>query len=398
MTNSNKSRFDYPLKVLVVEDNEVDKKVIESMLNDPTSSISYIKLTNTLNSALKILKESKFDAVVLDLNLPDSKGVGTLEKLNKRFPEIAIIVNTGAYEDELGLQTLTLGAQDFLVKGRYTSYVLNKVLHYCLERKRAEVELKRAYAQLKETQGQLVQAEKMKVVGGLASGIAHEVKNPLSTILYGVTYLIQQLKSPSRDVETVLTNIKEATNKANNIITGLLDFASLSKVDREKADLNHVIERALALASHLISKNKINVVKKYQTTLPKINIDVNRIEQVLINLILNSVYAMPKGGKIVLISKSEILNENMPEIPLEDRDKFEPGDEVAVISIEDSGCGLSQEVSKQLFDPFFTTRRAKGGTGLGLSVSKNIMAIHEGSISVKNKKTGGAIAKIILKI
>ncbi len=397
MNEMKPTSFKYPLKVLVVEDNEVDKKVIESMLKDPASSVSLLKITNNLSSAFKMLKEFAFDVIVLDLNLPDSKGVETLVKVNDKYPNIAIIVNTGAYEDELGLKTLSLGAQDFLVKGRYSSYVLNKVLHYCIERKRAEVEIKTAYEKLKETQARLIQSEKLKVVGGLASGIAHEVKNPLATILYGTTYLIEQLKVDDEKINLALSNIKEATLKANNIITDLLDFASMTKLNKQKASLNDILERSLKLINHAIEKNRITIIKNYDVDLPKINLDINRVEQVVINLILNAVYASPKGNEINIKTEFKELSEQLSEIPAEYKSKYKPGQKVVLVSIIDNGPGIPDEVAKQIFDPFFTTRRAKGGTGLGLSVSKNIMDIHKGIISIKNKKPTGAIAKLIFK-
>ena len=141
------------------------------------------------------------------------------------------MVNTGAYQEDIGLDTLSIGAQDFLVKGKYDSYVLIKSLHYAVERKRIELELKRAYQKIKEAQFQLIQAEKLKVVGGLASGVAHEVKNPLSTLLYGVTYLSKSLSEKDSKIESVLANMKEAINRANDIVTDLLNFSSLASMD-----------------------------------------------------------------------------------------------------------------------------------------------------------------------
>jgi len=203
--------------------------MIVAMLTESADYTSFVKSTNNLKGALKLLDEHEFDVVMLDLNLPDSKGFETLSELNKYFPDITIVVNTGAYEDDLGLRTLSFGAQDFLIKGKYNAYVLNKVLHYSMERKRLELELKDAYAKLKEAQSQLIQTEKMKVVGSLASGVAHEVKNPLATILYGAAYLSDHLKMDDDKVKSVVENIKEATHRANDIITDLLDFSSISR-------------------------------------------------------------------------------------------------------------------------------------------------------------------------
>ena len=388
--------FTKPLRVLVVEDNQVDRKILESMLTESAAFTSLVKSTDRLATALKFLEEMDFEVVVLDLNLPDSQGEETIIKLRNAFPLVAIVVNTGAYEDDLGLQTLSIGAQDFLIKGKYSSYALNKVLHFALERKRLEMELRDAYARLKDTQSQLIESEKMKVIGSLASGIAHEVKNPLATILYGVTYLIENLKTQDEKVKLVLDNIKEATHRANDIITDLLDFASLGKLNRKALSLNEIIEKSLTLTNHHIEKGKIKLIKQLEGSIPSIHLDENRIEQVIMNLILNAVYAMPDGGILKIktyntkLTRNQILSEVISE-------GWKHGQNVVVVEVEDSGCGIPQDKLNKVFDPFYTTRRGTGGVGLGLTVSRNIMDMHDGKIILANNEKQGAKAILVFK-
>ncbi len=288
------------LDVIIVEDNQVDIRILESMLMDPPAIAKNLHIANSLKAAIEILEENRIEIAILDLNLPDTSGIDTLIKINKRFPELTIVVNTGAYEDELGLEAISLGAQDFLLKGKYNAYVLNKVLRYCLERKRLEIELKQAYGDLKETQNKLFQSEKMEVVGGLASGVAHEVKNPLATILYGITYLKNNVKMNDDNYNLVIKNIKEATDRANDIITGLLDFASLDVINSTESNIVDVVENSLSLVNYQIIKSVITVSKEFENSLPMLMIDTNRIEQVFVNILLNAIASMGKNGKIVI--------------------------------------------------------------------------------------------------
>ncbi|MCK5179957.1 MAG: response regulator, partial [Candidatus Omnitrophica bacterium] len=298
------------LKVLVVEDNLIDRRILESMLLEASDSTSLLKSSDSLAGALQLMSQYTFDVVILDLNLPDSHGEETLLKLNRQYPSVAVVINTGAYEDEVGLETLSFGAQDFLIKGKYNAYILNKALYYAVERKRVESELVNAYRKVKEAQDQLIQSEKMKIVGGLASGVAHEVKNPLATLLYGVTYLSQSFSEVDPNVDSVFENMKQAINKANDIVTDLLNFASLTSLEKKKEHLDAIIKRALSLVRHEFSRNHISVVKKIEKSLPEVMVDKNRIEQVLVNLILNAVHAMPEGGDIMVKAYSRTLSED----------------------------------------------------------------------------------------
>lgn len=394
MNETKTAQLSEPLRILVVEDSQLDRKMIESMLKESPAIASYIFLATNLSEALNILDYNQFHVVILDLDLPDSKGLESLKSIHEKSPDIPIVVNTGAYEDDLGLQTLSHGAQDFLVKGKYNVAILKKVLYYAIERKRLEIELKATMQKLKSTQSQLIQAEKMKIVGSLASGVAHEVRNPLATILYGVNYLKDSLKDKGEKVDSVLDNITEAANKANEIVVDLLNFSSLQKFNFEQENLNQVAEDALSLVNHSLERHNIEVVRDFSAKIPKIKIDGNRVQQVLVNLILNAVHAMGEGGEIHLKTSTAKVSKDMHEVP---GNGFKPGEEIVILDVEDSGKGVPEDKLTEIFEPFYTTNRSSGGVGLGLPVSQNIMEMHGGHLSIQNRKEGGARATVIFK-
>ncbi|OGX23899.1 MAG: hypothetical protein A3D10_04275 [Omnitrophica WOR_2 bacterium RIFCSPHIGHO2_02_FULL_48_11] len=390
MQNTQKPIFGNPLTILVVEDNVVDRKVLEKMISESSENHHRIKTAGSFKTACEILEKNGVDVVVLDLNLPDSEGMTTLTELNERFPKAAIVVNTGAYEDDVGLKTMGMGAQDFIVKGKYQAYGVNKAIYYARERKRFELELQEAYERLQETQSQLIQAEKMNVVGRLASGVAHEVKNPLATILFGVTYLSEKLNYNDEKISLTLKSLRESANRANEIITDLLDFASLSRLNKKEENINVIIEKAIELISYQITKQKIKLVKEFASPSLLATLDRNRVEQVLVNLFLNAVQAMSQGGELKIKTSLQVSDEKNKDFPA--------GTKVAVVEVEDAGCGIPEENLNKIFDPFFTTKRAVGGVGLGLAVARNIAQMHQGKLSVSNRPQGGVKAILSLKV
>ena len=387
------------LFVLVVENNQVDSRMLKGMLEKTTYGSFKLDCCSCLAEAYQHLEKSAYDVVLLDLNLKDSRGLDTLERIHHRFPHLPIVINTGAYEDNLGLKAITSGAQDYLIKGKYLPYGLSKALYYAVERKKAEQDLKAAYNYLRETQAQLIQAEKINVIGGLASGVAHEVKNPLATIIYGIEFLYTKFEdTDDPQIQITLKAIHEAAVKANRIIKDLLDFASLSALQKRAEDINAVIDHALTLIHHQCEKFSITIYKEYAPSLPEISIDRNRIEQVILDLTLNAIQSMPGGGTLKICTAKKLFSSDDDGCPAPQVYPFEVGDPVLIVDIMDSGEGIKPEYLTKIFDPFFTTKRAAGGVGLGLSIARTIMHNHQGLISIGNMKEGGARARLIFKV
>jgi len=244
------------------------------------------------------------------------------------------------------------------------------------ERKRAEEEVKRAYAQLKQTQAQLIQAEKAEIIGRLATGVAHEVKNPLTIIMQGIDFLSANVPLDKASVSLTLKQMNDAVMRADNITKGLLSFSRAGEIKKMPQHLSSIIEDSLLFVKNLVDKYHIKVIKELGEDIPSLNLDKSRMEQVFLNLFLNAIDAMPGGGLI----KVRTYHEER----VEEKVKHGAGETTVIAEIEDAGTGIPAEIMDKIFDPFFTTKREKGGTGLGLSIVKNIMEMHNGKIKIEN--------------
>ncbi|TAM42411.1 GAF domain-containing protein, partial [bacterium] len=169
--------------------------------------------------------------------------------------------------------------KDFLVS-------IANVLAGVIERKKMDESLKAAYIRLQETQSQLIQAEKLTAVGELASGVAHEVRNPLGIILQGVNYLESRMSAKEDDILETLAMLKESINRADKIINGLLDFSRFTTLNLQPEDINSIVEDSLVLVKNQFKIENIEIIKELKSGLPDVMADKNKLEQVFINLLL----------------------------------------------------------------------------------------------------------------
>ncbi len=253
-----------------------------------------------------------------------------------------------------------------------------------VEHKRA-AELEKAYKELEKAQGELIQSEKMSAVGKLASGVAHEVKNPLAIIIQGVNYLEEKLHLEENDYSKILQMIKANVRRADNIVRALLDFSRASKLNLVPEDINSILKSSLVLVQHRTKLEDIEIVEELNEGLPKVLADKGKMEQVFVNLFLNAIQAMPNGGRLSICSYIKRLNEPINRVGKGGMENyFKAGESVVVIEAEDTGVGIPEEHLEKIADPFYTTKNPGEGTGLGLSVTKNIIDLHKGIMEIKS--------------
>ncbi|MGD9652599.1 MAG: ATP-binding protein [Candidatus Dadabacteria bacterium] len=244
--------------------------------------------------------------------------------------------------------------------------------------------LEKTNVELKDMQTQLVHAEKMSAIGQLAAGVAHEIRNPLN-IIEGARYYLSTYMVNEENAETVgeyLDYIKQEIDRTNRLIDSLLKFSKAEPPYFEKVDINAVIDNVVILVRKQLSDNNVNLSTKLDPGIPMIMADPNQLWQVFINIILNAIQAMPKGGSLVV------------ETSLGYSDSGPAPSRNVCITFEDTGVGIANEDITRIFDPFFTKKDM--GTGLGLSIAYKIIEKHSGRIIVSSEKDKGTVFTIEL--
>ena len=268
--------------------------------------------------------------------------------------------------------------------------------------------LKQSHEELIQAQLQLIQAEKMESVGRLAAGVAHEVKNPLAILLMGIEYLTSTCGTQLEDggsgdgaVSTVIQAMRDAVERADTIVRGLVDFSANRQLALVAQDLDAVIGRSLLLVKHELTNAHVAAVHEPPppSGLPQVTLDTTKMQQVFVNLFMNAIHAMPAGGTLTVRTSARRLSNVERETARDEgsrqAERFRAGDPVVIVEVDDTGSGIPPDKLAKVWDPFFTTKPTGRGTGLGLPVTRKIVELHDGMITLANRPEGGARATLM---
>lgn len=233
----------------------------------------------------------------------------------------------------------------------------------------------RDIAEMKRLQAEIKRNDRLSVLGNLAAGVAHEIRNPLSSIKGLATFLASKHQLGQAETQAATSMIAEV-NRLDGVVSELLEFARPGMLTMASANINSTIENALRLAAADIKAKQINIEFVKNNSLPEIQMNQGKLTQALLNLFLNSIQAMDTGGTLTISTavREDGIN----------------------ISVSDNGCGISETDQPSIFTPYFTTKPS--GTGLGLAIVHQIIESHHGSIEVKSSPGHGSTFAILLPV
>lgn len=421
-----------PIKVLLIEDNEEHVAFLRQLLATSESAQFELHTAGDVQHGIDRLKDGGIQLILLDLTLPDSDGLETFIRVMEAAPDIPLIVLSGLSDVALAIETVQLGAQDYLVKGHVDNHLLVRAMQYAIERKRAQLLLKRAndnleirvrertealvqtnarlqqeiaerkraeealrdsneqlsaaLGQLQATQGEVIQRERMHALGRMANGIAHDFNNALAPIL-GFSELLlmkpETLQEPQK-VRNYVELIHTAAKDSAKVVSRLREFYRY----RDEGEvvtpvvINDVVLQAISIAQPRWKDQAlaegVNIdIRTEMGNVPTVPGNEAELREMLVDLIFNSIDAIPKRGTITI--QTEVQGRWL------------------VITVKDDGLGMSEEVKARCLEPFYSTK-ASEGTGLGLGSVYGIVRRHEGEIDIQSEEGRGTSISVSLPL
>jgi len=261
----------------------------------------------------------------------------------------------------------------FFLVGFITGLLADRERKRKRELEQTAEQLSKVYAELQDSFEQLKRADRLSAIGHLSAGLAHEIRNPLASIEGAVGILEQRELSEEGRVE-FLGIVKKECRRLNRLLTNLLDFARPRRPSYQIVDVGQILTSVASLAAHMAAPSAITLRADCPSGTPPIECDPEQLKQVILNLTINAIQAMPDGGEIILSARTK--NPNF------------------LIQVKDQGCGISPEDLDKVFNPFFTTK--ENGTGLGLSMAHQIVSQHGGILSAERNPDKGMTFAVLL--
>ncbi len=362
-------------RVLLVEDNPADARLIREWITDAAGGEFSIDHVEKLSEALSLMQNQGAEAVLLDLTLPDSRGLETVERLREQFPRVPIVVLTGLDDDSIGVEAVKSGAQDYLAKDQAGGHLLARTLRYAIERQRVRIELQEVRMIQLRQQERLNRelAIRNKDLEEFAYVASHDLQEPLRKMISFSDLLRRDLgDAVNEKVQRDIGFIRDSAERMQRLVDDLLALSRASRAPkkREQLGLDECVNTALeALEVRLEERGA--VIER--DALPEVWGDRTILTQLYQNLISNAV---------------KFNDKKPPRI----RVTAEKTDGRWIFGVADNGIGINSEYASQVFRPFqrLHTSREYEGSGIGLAICQKAVERHGGEIWIEPSPLGGA--------
>ncbi len=342
-------------KLLLIDDEESVRKVLGLYLR----SKGYEVITAADGKeGIELFQQESPPIVLTDVKMPGMDGIEVLKKIKQISPETEVIVITGHGDMDLSIKALQLDASDFITKP-----VANEALSVALKRAEERTETRRV---LKASHEYLRQAEKLIAIGEISDKVAHEIRNPLM-VIGGFAKRLRKKASMRLGEEKYAGIIANEVTRLESFMNDILLYSGQIPLERKELNINKLISEVLLLFDKELTQRGISVSTSFGESIPLIRVDRKKLGEVFINIIINAIHSMEKGGNLTV--QTEYVKEKIPN--------------TTRIAISDTGKGIASDLLDKVFDPFFTTKTV--GSGLGLTVAREIIRRHNGTMAVQSK-------------
>jgi signal transduction histidine kinase len=369
--------------ILIVEDDEALGLLIRRLLiRDGFKA----KAVTTGQEALAIWQPEM--ALVIDQKLPDMTGRELIERLRQLGHSPAFIVMTGQGDERLAVEMIKLGADDYLVKNMDFVEMLPQACAKLLLRIETAERLQQSEAERSRLTTQLRQEQRLSTIGTLASGVAHEINNPLNVMINYAQLIHDRLPQGCEQLAEFCQEILEEGQRITNIVRNLQSFSRYEKTEHKLESPKKLVEGVLSLVGRLLSKDEIALTLEIAPDLPQVTCSAPQIQQIILNLIINGRDAINERYQGYHAEKKLVIR-----IDLHNNDTNSMR-----FSFIDCGFGIPEAIQEKIFDPFFTTKDPDKGTGLGLSICQAISHEHKGQLSFETSLGSGTTFMLDLPV
>jgi len=367
------------IRILLVDDEDSFRGTVSKRLSRRSMDV---RTASDGREALDLLENHSVEVVVTDVKMPNMNGIELLGRIKEKYPDIEVILLTGHVAASDGVEGIKGGAFDYLTKPVELEHLVSKI-RQAREMIRWRQDQRKEAEFRKRMEQQMMITERLAALGTMATGVAHEINNPLAIIRESAGWMRlilgkeEMAAVPRRaDLERALNKIEMGVERAKRITHQLLGFVQKGDTISAEVDLPMLIEESLGMVEREAVHKGIEIVRDIQSLEKPVYSDPYQIRQVLLNLITNAVHATGDGGRITVAL-----------------DSLQSG---VSIQIRDTGEGIPPAHMRKIFEPFFTTKCPGKGTGLGLFVTRGIVDRLGGSIEAESRPGEGSVFTVTL--